>query len=130
MRSYWRFVAVPAMLVAFAVACSAQAMVEHAAAAAVGTAGSVGGRGISNSIDKICRKTDAAMEKAVGMQTPAAPVKNKAAAAQNSVSIHEVMGSKPAAAAARKQRFIGPMPAPAPDAAPPVTHRAQFAAPT
>lgn len=41
------------LLCAAASCCFAQAMVEHSAAAAVGTAGSVGGKAISNGLDKV-----------------------------------------------------------------------------
>jgi len=42
--------------------CFSQALVEHAAAAAVGTAGSAGGKVLSNTIDRVFKQTDTALQ--------------------------------------------------------------------
>ncbi len=44
-------------------ACAAQSMVEYAASAAVGTAGSAGGKAVSNSLDRVFAKTGKLIEK-------------------------------------------------------------------
>ncbi len=72
--------------------CFAQALVEHAAAAAVGTAGSAGGKALSNALDRIFKQTDAALQGKETKQPPATPEQRKkaeaaaAAAAANSTS--------------------------------------------
>ena len=72
--------------------CFAQALVEHAAAAAVGTAGSAGGKALSNALDRIFKQTDAALQGKETKQPPATPEQRKkaeaaaAAAAANSNS--------------------------------------------
>lgn len=53
--------------------CNAQALVEYAAGAAVGTAGSVGGKAVSNSLDRIFKKTGATAQRAAGTQPAAKP---------------------------------------------------------
>lgn len=52
------------VLVVWVGCCLGQSMVEHAAAAAVGTAGSVGGKAISNGLDKVFGKVEAATREA------------------------------------------------------------------
>jgi hypothetical protein len=79
-----RRLAVAALIPAFALTCLGQAMVEHAAAAAVGAAGGVGGKPVSEGLDKIFGKT-AELMKSVEKEKPktaAVPVKTHTAAQQ------------------------------------------------
>ncbi|QOY88097.1 hypothetical protein [Paludibaculum fermentans] len=66
------------LLCAAASCCFGQAMVEHAAAAAVGTAGSVGGKAISNGLDKVFGRVAAVTKEAEGNPEPEAKVKAQA----------------------------------------------------
>jgi hypothetical protein len=59
------------LLCAAASCCFAQAMVEHSAAAAVGTAGSVGGKAISNGLDKVFGRVAAVTSAAEKTETGA-----------------------------------------------------------
>ena len=59
----------------------AQALVEHAAAAAVGTAGSAGGKVLSNALDRVFKKTDAALQGKEAAKPPATPEQRKKAEA-------------------------------------------------
>ena len=59
------------LLCAAASCCFGQAMVEHSAAAAVGTAGSVGGKAISNGLDKVFGRV-AANENTITKDNPMA----------------------------------------------------------
>ncbi|MGJ5818708.1 hypothetical protein [Paludibaculum fermentans] len=90
------------LMAAAAVCCLGQAMVEHAAAAAVGTAGSVGGKAISNGLDKVFGRVAAATKEAEGQPEPDVKVKAKAQAGAKSVD--GSAGTSGAAAHARRTR--------------------------
>ncbi len=68
------------LLCAAASCCFGQALVEHAAAAAVGTAGGVGGKAISNGLDKVFGRVAAVTKEAEGTPEPEAKVKAQAGA--------------------------------------------------
>ncbi len=72
MRSYGRYAV---LIVALSGVGAAQSLVEHAAAAAVGTAGSVGGKKISDGLDRVFKKTDGALAQAAGESKPAEAAK-------------------------------------------------------
>ncbi|WP_321471710.1 hypothetical protein [uncultured Paludibaculum sp.] len=89
------------VLLACAAGCFGQALIEHAAAAGVGTAGSAGGKMISNGLDKIFGKVAAATKEAEGKPAPEAKAKVKTPAGAKATSA--AMGSS-ATAPSRRSR--------------------------
>lgn len=97
------------VLLAWAVNGWGQSMIEHAAAAGVGTAGSVGGKMISDGLDKVFGKVEAATREAAGPAPKKAVAPGKAAApvtelapvgrAAPSPRRHGARAARPAAAA-------------------------------
>jgi len=70
-----RFLIATVLVVALASLCAAQALVEYAAGAAIGTAGSVGGKAVSNGLDRIFKQLDGKAKQAAG--APAASTQKK-----------------------------------------------------
>jgi len=118
MGGNWRLAV---MAVGLAVTGTAQSLVEHAAAAAVGTAGSAGGKKISDGLDRVFKKTGGALEQAAGDGKPAAAAKSQAVSAQAApaaAAAPAVQLTRRPAGVARKVDVAGPAADPAPEIAP------------
>lgn len=87
--------------------CAAQSMIEYAAAAAVGTAGSAGGKVVSNSLDRVLDKTGKLIEKTAEgpKETPGQSKASKTASKSSASSYSSYSApSRPASGSAARSR--------------------------
>lgn len=74
MARIWRSIPIVILSIGFAATSMGQAMLEHAAAAAGGSLGAVGGKKVSDAIDGILGKANGQLQKAADPKTATAPV--------------------------------------------------------
>lgn len=91
-----------------AIPCPGQALVEYAAGAAVGTAGSAGGRAVSSGIDKVFRKTGSVMQKsAASKQGPVTQRDQRISGLKTSVLSASVPSAPVTGYRSSKPRVVG-----------------------
>lgn len=106
MASFRQLLVCALMAPAAASVCAAQSMIEYAAAAAAGTAGSAGGKVVSNSLDRIFDKTGKLIGKTAEgpKETPGQSKASKAAPKSSATSYSDSAPSRPAPGRAARVR--------------------------